>query len=57
LEVYRQKTEKEIRKLKEKQIEEYIVKHTKNMIPIKAWAFRDKYLKELGQKKTKKHSA
>jgi TPP-dependent pyruvate/acetoin dehydrogenase alpha subunit len=50
LEVYKKRTEKEIRKLKERKIEHHIKKHTRNMNPIEAMIFRDNYYKKLQEK-------
>jgi plasmid maintenance system killer protein len=51
LEVYHQKTLKEINEQKEKEIEEEIKRNTKNMTPIQAWRYRDEYLKNIQRKK------
>jgi CBS-domain-containing membrane protein len=45
LEIFREKWAKEIRKLKEKKIEQQLKKQTKNMKPIEAILLRDNYLK------------
>jgi TPP-dependent pyruvate/acetoin dehydrogenase alpha subunit len=56
LEIYKERTEKEIRKMKEWEIEHHIRKQTKNMKPTDAMIFRDSYFKQLQEKEKGKQS-
>jgi hypothetical protein len=47
LEVNRQKSQKEIDRQKEKDMEAEIKKHTKNMSPIQVWKYKDEFLKNV----------
>jgi hypothetical protein len=50
LEIYKEGTEKEIRKMKKREIEHHIRKLTKNAKSIDAMIFRDNYFKQLQEK-------
>jgi hypothetical protein len=53
LEVYKEKSAKEIQRLKEKKVEHHIKKQTKSMNPIQALMFRENCLRELQEKEEK----
>jgi hypothetical protein len=53
IEIYKERTEKEIRKMKEREIEHRIRKQRKNMKPIDAMIFRDNYFRQSQEKKKK----
>jgi hypothetical protein len=54
LEVYKERKEKEIRKLKEKKIEYFIKKHNENMNPTEARLFSDNNIKIVARKGSRK---